>query len=568
LEWFQKRILEIDPDIVVGYNQNYFDWKYIAERAKRLGIKLDVGRRVGSEPVPSVYGHISLAGRLNVDLYDYAEEIPGLRLKTLEEVADYLGVTSVSDRVLIPWYEIPEYWRDPEKRGILLRYAEDDVVSTYKLAGVFLPFGAQLSSITGLPMDQLMAASTGFRLEWRLVREAYKRGELVPRRVERGYGTYVGGLVLKPRPGIKENVAVLDFASMYPHIMVKYNVGPDTLVRPGEKIEGPLHVAPDTGHRFKARPEGFFAGALRRFLEWRRRIKSFMKGLHPDSPQYRLLDARQRAVKVLANAMYGYMGWAGARWYCLECAEAVTAWGRKLISETISYARTMGLRVYYGDTDSLFVDMREDLIRRVREHVEKMGFEVKIDKVYRRILFTGAKKRYAGLTMDGRIDVVGLEAVRTDWCELAKEVQLNVLDIILRRNDINMAVEYVQGVINELREGRIPLSKLVIWKTLTRRIEDYKVEGPHVRAAQVMVRHGYAVHPGMKIGYVIVKGTGKLSDRGMPYFMVEPKDVDIEYYISKQVIPAAMRILEPLGVDEKKLLRGGLPRRKTLADFF
>ncbi len=568
IEWFRDRILELDPDIIVGYNQNHFDWQYLMERARRLAVKLDVGRRLGSEPALSVYAHVSIAGRLNVDLYDYAEEIPGLRLKTLEEVAEYLGVVKSSERVLIPFYEIANYWESRKKRPILLQYAKDDVVSTYELSRSFLPFGAQLSSITGLPMDQLMAASTGFRLEWRLIREAYKRGELVPGRVEKKLGTYVGALVLKPRPGIHENVAVLDFASMYPHIMVKYNVGPDTLIRPGEKFEGPIHVAPETGHKFRAEPKGFFAGALRRFLEWRKRIKAFMKGLQPGTPQYRLLDARQRAVKVLANAMYGYMGWSGARWYCRECAEAVTAWGRMLISETISYARRIGLKVYYGDTDSLFVDMKDDLVEKVMEHVEKMGFEVKIDKIYKRVLFTGAKKRYAGLTMDERIDVVGLEAVRTDWCELAKEVQLNVLDIILRQNNLGKAIEYVRKVIADLRERRIPLAKLIIWKTLTRKIEDYKVEGPHVKAAQIMVKHGFKVEPGMKIGYVIVRGIGKLSDRGMPYFMVSPEEVDVEYYIRKQVVPAAMRILEPLGVDEKKILSMGPVKKRTLTDFF
>ena len=568
LQAFVRRIIDFDPDVIVGYNQDHFDWLYLKERASRLGVKLDVGRREGSTPETSVYGHVSVPGRLNVDLYNFAEEVPGPTLKTLEEIADFLGVKKKEERVLIPWYKIPSYWEDPGKRGTLVKYALDDVVSTIGLAEKFLPFGAQLSITTGIPLDHVMAASTGFRLEWRLIREAYKRGELVPERVERPPSTYTGALVLKPLPGIHENVAVLDFASMYPSIMVKYNVGPDTIIRQGETYE-PREVfeAPQVGHKFRVKPDGFFKLTLRRFLEWRRQIKEKLKNVALGSPEYLLLDQRQRAIKVLANAVYGYMGWSGARWYCRECAEAVTAWGREFILSAIDKARKLGLRVYYGDTDSLFVDYdpgKVDLL--IKEIEEDLGLEIKIDKIYRRILFTGAKKRYAGLTMDGHLDVTGLEAVRGDWCELAKEVQIRVLEIVLRENNVDKAIDYVRRVVESLRKRVLDLEKLVIWKTLTRRPSDYKVDGAHVRAALMLEKAGYHVVPGMKIGYVVIRGRGKLSERVKPYILASKDEVDVEYYIDKQIIPAAMRVLQPLGVTENKLKRSAAGQR-SLLDF-
>ncbi|MEB3756693.1 MAG: DNA polymerase II [Desulfurococcales archaeon] len=565
---FTNEILSYDPDIIVGYNQDKFDWPFLKERASKLGFKLDVGRRIGSQPETSVYGHISIAGRLNVDLYNFAEEIPGLTLKTLEEVSEFLGVKKKSERVLISWYKIPEYWDDPNKRPKLIQYAIDDVESTYGLSEKFLPFGAQLSSTTGIPLDHVMAASTGFRLEWRLIREAYKRNELVPERIERPPASYVGALVLKPEPGIKENVAVLDFASMYPSIMVKYNVGPDTLIRDEEEDSSEeAYVAPSVGHKFRREPDGFFKAVLKRFLRWRRDIKARLKELDPFSPEYILLDQRQRAIKVLSNAMYGYMGWSGARWYCKECAEAVTAWGRELILSAIKFAKNLGLSVYYGDTDSLFVDYDKKKIEKLIEFVEKeMGFEIKIDKIYKRILFTGAKKRYAGLTVEGLLDVTGLEAVRGDWCELAKEVQLEVLRIVLREGDVEKAIEYVLNVINDLRNSRIPMEKLVIWKTLTRRPSEYKVDGAHIRAALLLEQQGYRIAPGMKIGYVIVKGHGKLADRAKPFILSSKEEIDTEYYVDKQVIPAALRVLQVLGVSENRLKMRGKGQR-SLFDF-
>lgn len=564
---FVEEVKKLDPDIIVGYNQNRFDWPYLMERAKIHGITLDVGRKRGGTPQSSAYGHISIPGRLNVDLLDFAMEIGEVKVKSLDEVADYMGVMPKEKRVLLEWWQIGEYWADPGKRRILRDYLRDDVVSTMGLALKFLPFGAQMSQISGLPLDQVMTASVGYRLEWRLMREAYKRGELVPSREERGEETYEGAIVLEPKPGIHGNVAVLDFASMYPNIMVKYNVGPDTLIKPGEDYEGEVNIAPEVGHKFRVDPPGFFKKTLERFLKWRKEIKKAMEKTPKDSPEYRLLDERQKAIKVLANASYGYMGWLSARWYCRECAEAVTAWGRNLIKSAIKKARELGLNVIYGDTDSLFVSYEPSKIEALISYVEgELGFDIKVDKVYSKVFFTEAKKRYVGLTIEGKIDVVGFEAVRGDWSDLAKDTQATVAELVLKTGCTSKAVEYVRDVIRMLREGVINMDKLVIWKTITRRLEEYKAEQPHITAARVMIKSGIRVEPGVKIGYVITKGSGPLYTRAKPYFMANPEDIDVEYYVDKQVIPAALRILGYFGITEKQLKAGGAQR--SLLDYF
>ena len=567
---FTEYIKAYDPDIIVGYNSNSFDWPYLIKRSHVLGVKLDVTRRVGSEPTPSVHGHISIAGRLNVDLYDYAEEMYEVKVKTLEEVAEYLGVMKKSERVMIDWWRIPSYWDDPRKRKLLLRYALDDVRATFGLARKILPFAIQLSSVTGVPLDQVGAMSVGFRLEWYLMRAAFSMGELVPNRVERQGESYRGAIVLRPLKGIHENIAVLDFSSMYPSIMMKYNVGPDTLVKSQEECakSGGCNVAPEVGHMFRKDPPGFFKRVLEQLVDMRKRVREEMKKYDANSMEYRVLDERQRALKILANASYGYMGWTGARWYCKQCAEAVTAWGRNLIKQAIEFARRLGLKVVYGDTDSLFVYYDVDKVNQLIEFVERnLGFEIKIDKIYRRVFFTEAKKRYAGLLYDGRIDIVGFEAVRGDWCELAKEVQWNVAEVILKTGNVNKAIEYVRETSRMLRQGKVPLEKLIIWKTLSKRLEEYEHEAPHVVAARRAVKAGYKVSTGDKIGYVIVKGRGRISQRAYPYFMIDDYGViDKDYYIDHQLIPAALRILGYFGVSERRLKAAGMGQR-SIFDF-
>ncbi len=564
---FVKDLIEADPDVIVGYNSNHFDWPYLLERGKVHGVKLDVSRG-GGEPAPSVYGHYSVVGRANVDLYDFAEEIHEVKVKTLENVADYLGVKKKSERVLIEGHRIHEYWDDLGKRPLLVRYAVDDVESTYGLAEKFLPFAIQLSNIVGLPLDQVGAASVGNRVEWHLMRAAYEYGELIPNKVERPYEPYKGAIVLKPLPGIHRNVAVLDFSSMYPNLMIKYNVSPDTYVPP-EEVADPasVNVAPEVGHAFRREPPGFYRVVLERLLEARREVREKMRGLDPSSPEYRVLDERQKALKVVANATYGYCGWVGARWYKREVAEATTAWGRETIMRTIELARKLGLRIVYGDTDSIFVVYDPPRVDKLVETINReLNLDIKVDKVYVKVFFTEAKKRYCGLLEDGRVDVVGLEAVRGDWAEIAKDVQEKVIELILRKDDVAEAVNFVRRVIDDLRAYRVPLEKLIIWKSLGKSLEEYEVEAAHVAAAKRLMESGYKVLKGGKVGFVVVKGSGKLAERAVPYVLLKDvKELDVDYYIRKQVVPAALRILGYFGVREAQLLES--PQR-TLLDFF
>ena len=563
---FIEYVKEYDPDIILGYGTNRMDWQYLIDRSSNLGIKFSVDR-VGSEPHRSVYGHISITGRANIDLLDFADELPEVKVKTLENVADFLGVMSLKERTIIEDVDIADYWDDKNKRNLLLKHSMENAESILGIFKALEDFAIELSKLVSLPLDQIGKAAVGFRVEWYLIKEAYRIGELIPSRVERPYIPYAGGMVLKPKPGIHENIAVLDFKSMYPNIMIEYNISPDTYIPPSEPEPScGVNVAPQVGHRFRREPAGFYKRVLSSLIRARDMIRCELRGLKPDSVRYKILDARQKAVKVITNAVYGYAGWIGARWYVKPVAEATTAWGRSTIMRTIKMAEDMGLDVIYSDTDSIFIRYDPEKIKILSERIwEELGLEIKPDKIYERILFTEAKKRYCGLLPDGRLDIVGLEVVRGDWAAVAKRVQEEILKIILKDKSVDRAVKFVHQFIRDLRDRKVPYRDLIIWKTLTRPIEKYEVRAPHVEAAKILRREGWDLTVGDKIGYVIVEGSGRLYERVKPYILASYKEVDVEYYVSKQIIPVAFRILSMFGVRKEDLIPPKAPR--TLFDF-
>lgn len=542
-----------DPDVIVGFSSNRIHWNYLMERARMNGLRLTVGR-LGSEPHTSIHGHVSIRGRINIDLEDMARDIPELTVETLEEFISYLGLEYSLDRV--EDWEVAETWeRDPEK---VKRYSLQRAETLLKCYDALADYIFSLSELTGMPADYVLTASTGFRVENYLMYLAVERGELIPKKPEVSHVSYIGGLVKSPKPGLHRDVAVVDFRSMYPSLMIKYNISFDTLSEDGE------YVSPNN-YRFRKEPEGFLPHALKTLISERRRVQENLKKLDPESVEARVLNARQKAVKVISNAIYGYTGWVGARWYTREVAEATTSWGRQVISESMRKAEELGMKVIYSDTDSLFL---QDYVGKIEAFLrwveEDLGLEAKVDKVYRRIMFTEAKKKYAGITEDSKIDIVGLEAVRGDWSMIAREAQRETIKTLLMTGDGGEALKTARRYVKKLMDGDVELKQLILWKQITRPLDEYEATQPHIVVARQLIRDGWRIQPGDKVGYIIVRGAGPLYRRVKPYFKACGEEVDWEYYADKQVVQACIRILEPLGIKLEELRKTG---EASLTDF-
>jgi DNA polymerase, archaea type len=565
---FVTYIREFDPDIIVSYGANTVDWNYLLHRSHQQDFLLGFDR-ASFEPHQSVYGHMSATGVVNVDLADFVGMFPEVKVKSLANISENLGV--VDGRGVIDDVLFADYWDNPEKKAELTAFSLDNAHRVYGVASLMLDFAIQLSSLTILPLDHVMTAATGYRVESYLIKRAQAMGELVPRRVEQTYLSYAGGLVLSPKPGLHENIAVLDFKSMYPNVMITYNLSPDTYIQPGDPdpFEG-VNIAPEVGYRFRKSPPGFYKEALTYLIDVRSEIRKKMKQLTPKTVEYQVLDARQKAVKILTNAAYGYAGWVGARWYIKPVAEAASAWGRHIILRASEMAKQAQIEVIYGDTDSLFIKYDKAKAEQLQADIkEELKLDVEIGEVYVRIFFTESKKRYAGLRQDGSLDIVGLEVIRGDWAEAAKQVQEHVLEIILKEQSPQKALEYVKGVVADVRHRRIGLGDLVIWKTLTKSPQEYAIRAPHVEAAKMLIAKGWRLSAGDKVGYVVLVGKGPLYSRVMPSVFAQKDQTDIDYYITNQVLPAAERILGFFNITQKDLeLKTKEEKTRSLTDFF
>ena len=158
-----------------------------------------------------------------------------------------------------------------------------------------------------------------------------------------------------------------------------------------------------------------------------------------------------------------------------------------------------------------------------------------------------------------------MEAVRGDWADVAKTVQENVLELILKDNNERRVLGYLREVLSKVRAKELPLQEFVIWKTLTKPVGEYEARSAHVEVAKTLQQQGWDLAVGDKVGFVITKKPGRLYEKAQPYSSATIDDVDLEYYVNNQIIPAALRVLSVLNVNESQL--GSEGKKTSLADF-
>lgn len=566
------RLIEIveerDVDILTGYNTDEFDFDVLRDRAQEHGMELSLGR-TGERMKFNRRGRFSgarLKGRMHLDLYPFIAHVvsPGLE-------SEVLDLDSVAEELIgrkkdeMSWEEMKKSWEEREDLERFARYAMKDSELAYELGEELIPQMLELSRIAGLIPFDACRLTYGQLTENFLLREARKRDILAPNRPHREersrrrrIGAYEGGFVYTPEAGLHEDIVLLDFRSLYPTVMVSHNISPDTLNLDGCEEKMGLE---EYDFYFCQDEKGFFPELVESLVEERYELKEEMSSLDKNSQEYRSLDSRQQAEKILANSFYGYLGYDGARWYSRECAQATTFLGRKYIQEAIKHAEEEGFEVVYGDTDSLFLkgeDIEEDIDGFLEEVNDELPsfMELEFEGFFTTGFFTstssgeGAKKKYALMDREGGMKITGFEQVRRDWSPIAKETQKEVLRKVLNE-DIEEAAEFVKNTVNEMKSGEIPVEKLRIYTQLTKKPENYDSTAPHVEAAKKAIESGDDISPGTTIDYVITKGGGNISSRAE--LVKYAGDYDPEYYIENQIIPASYRVLKVFGYTEDQL---------------
>ncbi len=374
--------------VVVTFNGDNFDFLYLYNRALKLNISKDVipfrivGR--GGE------GYISLKYGVHIDLYQFFS-IKAIQTYafgnaykefTLDAVAEaLLGERkvavegSISD---ISLEELVRYnFRDAELTLKLISFKKDLV---WKLIVL-------LMRISKLPIEDVTRSQVSAWIKSLLYWEHRRRGYLIPDRDEiiRIKGRtksealikgkkYQGAIVLDPPSGVYFDVLVLDFASLYPSIIKKWNLSYET-VNPEKCPGGKLVEVPDVGHKVCMSSRGLIAQIVGLLRDYRVKVykkKAKVKDL--DDVIREWYDTVQSAMKVFINASYGVFGASTFPFYAPPMAESVTAIGRYTIRQTLDKTSELGLKVLYGDTDSLFVwrpssDKLEELRRFVENEI-------------------------------------------------------------------------------------------------------------------------------------------------------------------------------------------------------
>jgi DNA polymerase I len=591
---FIQILQDYDPDALVGYNCENFDIPYLMDRLKANNLTPNLGR-CARKPLRckkvAARHLISVPGRFVVDVFILVKEAVGkglLRLKRYD-----LGSVAMDllkeHKLDITLRDIRKYWTGGfGEIQRLLDYARRDAELTLDLLihRQMLDKFIAIAQVSGLLVQDVLVRGESARVENLLLREFNRRGFVIPnkpnkkelerRMEERKRQELKGALVLKPEVGLHEQCVVyLDFKSLYPSIFHTYNICPTTLLQGKPEID---HIETPFGTCFASRKlrEGVFSQVVFRLIEERDKVKKEM-AVEGDIERKRLLNARQIALKYMANAFYGYTGYLRARFYVLALANAITSCGREILKRTKKLVEGMGLKVIYGDTDSIQiktntedVEEAERIGRGVEELINKEfgeGIRMKIEGIFKTELIL-AKKRYVGWawerTADGWTDGIvmkGVETVRRDWCELTSQTLARVLDFVLKERNPKAALSHVRDVINRLRSGQIPIGQLVITKGLTKSPSSYKGIQPHVELAKKLRKRDPARAPavGDRLGFVIVKGLQILSQRAEDPEWVKQHglEIDAKYYIENQILPPLERVFEALGIRRGELLGVG-----------
>ena len=580
------RITQLDPDVLTGWNLVDFDLMVLQKRCRALDLPFNLGRTSdaswyqegdvwgGSRVV--VYGRQVLDAmhlvRATLQRFDdnrlgtVAKALLG-RGKTLEENGD----ASMPQRIL-------DAYRDD--RATFAEYCLEDarLVRDILVQEGLVQLSLRRASLTGLALERAWGSVAAFDFLY-LSRLRERRMVAPTTGVDRVHlGGSPGGLVMPTKAGLYRHVFVFDFKSLYPSIIRTFNIDPlshlqaraseetvDRETEPG--VSGDLIRAPN--------------GAL--FVRQAGILPEILAGFFAERAQARERGDELAAYtyKIVMNSFYGVLATGSCRFAEGALAGAITGFGHYLLRWTKARLEESGRgTVLYGDTDSLFVDahlpralsaaeahergheLRAWINELVAEHVRERfdlpsHLDLEFEKYYARFFLPPMRgdserarsKGYAGLKVraDGaeEVEIIGMEAVRRDWTDLAHEVQRDLLDRVFHDAPAEELEARVLDWIDAVRRGERD-ADLVYRKALRKSVDGYTKTVPaHVAAARLLPE------PRGTIRYVVTRdGPQPAAQTTAP--------LDYEYYIEKQVRPIVRAIGQVCDLDVEVAL-GGTP---------
>ena len=440
----------------------------------------------------------------------------------------------------------------------------------YGLEGVI-----EQARVTGLPIQEAARKSPGAGITALQIIQALKEDILVPYQKQQSE-TFKsarqlisgdrGGLVSQPVVGLHQNVAEIDFVSMYPSIMVNFNISPETV-----GVDSPNAIPiPEMGIPIDRTHEGFVPKTLKPLIEKRIRLKAALKNLDPHDSRCHFYKGRIQAIKWLLVVCFGYLGYKNARFGRIESHMAVTAYGRECLLRAKEAAEDLGYRVPYLYVDGLWVQKEgiseTGIATLLDEITDRTGLPIALEGIYRWIAFLSSRldnripvaNRYFGVFQDGRVKIRGIETRRRDTPPWVVEVQTRILDHLASLKSstqfpilLPAIIADIQQDLDDLYAYRIPIEKLTITQILSRELEAYRVPSPAARAAAQLDRIGKEIRPGQRIRFLYTLGEPGVYAWNTPEPPV-PEMLDLRRYRTL-LLRAAHTVLGPFGVEERVL---------------
>ncbi len=441
----------------------------------------------------------------------------------------------------------------------------------YGLEGIF-----ELARVTALPGQTVARVSPGSGISAMQMVTALRQGVLVPWHKQQAeqlktalelFHADQGGLVYQPLIGLHQDVAEIDFISMYPSIMVHFNISPETV---GTERVAAEHI-PELDLYVNRQKPGLIPQTLAPLLEKRIALKTRMATLPAWHPTHRRYKAGASGHKWLLVTCFGYLGYKNARFGRIEAHEAVTAYGREALLRAKEAAEDLGFTVLHMYVDGLWVKKAGvsqvgDFQPLLNEILERTSLPVGLEGIYRWVAFLASRlnervpvaNRYFGVFQDGSQKVRGIELRRLDTPAFIVETQQAMLDILAEAPTAGQLAQQLPKIyallrrrLRALRAGRIPVKKLLVSQKLSRTLEEYRSPSPAARAAAQLEAIGKSTRPGQRVRFLYTLGEPGVHAWNLPG-MPNPDTVDVPYYTTL-LIRAASTVLQPLGISEAAL---------------
>ncbi|MCQ4345779.1 MAG: DNA-directed DNA polymerase I, partial [Sulfolobaceae archaeon] len=559
--------------LLLTFNGDNFDIPYLITRSLKLGIPLE------DTPFKDTGKEGKYLAGIHIDLYRFffnkavKNYVFGGKYTeyTLDAIAQaVLGESKVKIDTLVSFLDLRkliEYNLHDSEITLELTTFNDNLV--WKLIVL-------LARLSKLGIEELTRTEVSNWIKNLYYWEHRQRGWLIPLKedilarasqvkttaVIKGKG-YKGAVVISPPQGVFFNIVVLDFASLYPSVIRNWNLSYETVdVKECKSIK---EIRDETGqvlHTVCFDRQGITAEITGLLRDFRVKIyKKKAKNTNVSPEQKSLYDVVQSAMKVFINATYGVFGAESFPLYAPAVAESTTALGRLVITSTVAKAKELGLKVLYGDTDSLFLldppkDKLEELIKYVKE---AYGLDLELDKTYKFVAFSGLKKNYLGVYPDGKIEIKGMLAKKRNTPEFLKKAFSDVTQLIASMNskdDIEKTKKLIMDKIKEvyfkLKNKEYYLDDLAFRVMLSKPLDSYTKNTPqHVKAALLLKYNGVNVQPRDVISFVKVK----TKDGVKPIQLTKLSEVDIDKYV-EHVRSTFEQLIEAFGTSWNDVVEG------------